>query len=159
MGPALCPLLTPLYFPETTTGAASPAPRPWHMCCPAYLIVMHNPHATAPTSIGSLEDNREAIGVGELMCLMQGIDGGISARDHWNTCWERTGDLCNRLNPSYILSQASPWENCTSPAAMAMARASTLSPILRTTSGLGPMNRTPASWQAWAKSARSERNP
>lgn len=74
---------------------------------------MYNPHATAPTSIGSLEDNRETIGVRELVCLMQGIDGGISARDHWNTCWERTGDLCNRLNPDHILSQAlpaSPWE-------------------------------------------------
>lgn len=99
---------TSVHFPEATTGAASPAPRDWHMCCPAYLIAMYNPHATAPTSIGGLEDNREAIGVGELVRLMQRIDGGISARDHWNTCWERTGDLCNRLNPYYILSQAPP---------------------------------------------------
>ena len=45
------------------------------------------------------------------------------------------------------------------PAEMARERASTLSPILRTVSGDGPMNMTPASAQAWAKSERSERKP
>lgn len=45
------------------------------------------------------------------------------------------------------------------PAAMANDRASTLSPILRTVSGDGPTNRTPASAQACAKSDRSERKP
>lgn len=69
-------------------GDACLAPSPQHTCYHAHLIAVHNPHATAPTSIGSLEDNREAIGVGELVSLMQGVDGSISARDHWDTCWE-----------------------------------------------------------------------
>jgi hypothetical protein len=153
---------TSVHFPETSTGAASPAPRPWRTCCPAYLIAMHDPHAAAPTSVGGLEDNREAVGVGELMRLVQGADGGVRAGDHWNACRERTGiSVTGRiLTPScHRPLLPAPRRACISPAAMAMARASTLSPILRTTSGLGPMNRTPASWQAWAKSARSERNP
>ncbi|KAG7243288.1 hypothetical protein INR49_011741 [Caranx melampygus] len=44
-------------------------------------------------------------------------------------------------------------------ALMARERASTLSPILRTVSGVGPTNITPASAQACAKSDRSERKP
>jgi len=45
------------------------------------------------------------------------------------------------------------------PASMAASLASTLSPIRRTTSGDGPINRIPASITAWAKSDRSDRNP
>jgi len=45
------------------------------------------------------------------------------------------------------------------PAAMAIARASTLSPILWTMSGSGPIKIIPLSTQAWAKSARSDKNP
>lgn len=86
-------------------GDACLAPSPQHTCYHAHLIAVHNPHATAPTSIGSLEDNREAIGVGELVSLMQGVDGSISARDHWDTCWEGMRGLCSRLHLYYTLSE------------------------------------------------------
>jgi len=42
---------------------------------------------------------------------------------------------------------------------MAAFRAATLSPIWATTEGAGPMNRSPASIHACAKSARSDKNP
>ena len=45
------------------------------------------------------------------------------------------------------------------PAAIMRLRASTLSPMASIASGEGPMNTRPASAQAWAKCARSERKP
>lgn len=54
-----------------------------------HLIAVHDPHATASTPIGRLKDNGEAVGVGELVGLMQGCDGGVCARDDRDTCWGR----------------------------------------------------------------------
>lgn len=62
----------------------------------------------------------------------------------------------NYMQPSIITAV---WGGRIIPALMAKERASTLSPILRTVSGDGPTNITPASEQAWAKSARSDRKP
>lgn len=71
-------------------------PQPWG--CTPHLVAVHDPHAPPPAPIGGLEDDGEAVGVGELVGLMQGSDGGLRARDHGDTCRETgTWGLCHRL--------------------------------------------------------------
>lgn len=150
VGPELC--LPPSTPPPGPSAGGRPA------SASAHLVAVHDPHAAAPAPVGGLEDDGEAVGVGELVGLVQGSDGGIRAGHHGHSCWQ-TGRSGHSLPAPPRQPLAGARQPPPSPVAMAMARASTLSPILRTTSGLGPMNRTPASWQAWAKSARSDRNP
>lgn len=84
------------------------------------------------------------------------------AGNYWLSHWLKKHSHNHEISIHYMLFpmstpprvQPSPL-----PAVMARERASTLSPILRTVSGDGPMNSTPASAHAWAKSDRSERKP
>lgn len=54
-----------------------------------HLVLAHHPHATAPASVRRLENDWEAIRVGELLHFLQGGNRSICSRDHWYTYTER----------------------------------------------------------------------
>lgn len=67
---------------KSTTGGRDSRP---------YLIAAHNPHPSSSTTECCLEDDGEAIDVGEFLCLAQGGDGSVRPRDNRHS-WKRERD-------------------------------------------------------------------
>lgn len=118
----------------------------------AHLVLSDHPHASAAASVGRFEDDGEAVALGEGVGLLQTADGGVCSRDYGYALTSKS-DALRRNNPSiyedfHYQETVGHTPFVYIPALIARLRASTLSPILRTVSGVGPTNITSASAQA-----------